>query len=306
MKRFICLMICLFLCSCQSKVTKYTSEEVEEYNLKTNYTSKANMKTVKQVNGDKIWIFQESYDRGLKWQLIDHPTMDPTSTYEINQLMNNYQVIVIDHYLSKRNDISEYFDVEYSYFDGYKFDIVFHKEYETRDDLKQACDTLQEFKDYVVEENRQYTDKDLEYEFHMTLNYKGHTFSIIDNFDYEEVDKCNLQYALIYQDTDLLKEYSNNERKEALDEVSKISIRTEDDEDWLQTNYYTYLNEKKISSTVLYDILQTLSLDELQIDGNRDQYSISINEEEIGSYQEEMISFEEAEKITGIQFNIDD
>ena len=77
---------------------KYTDEDASQYNLKNTKSSKAKMIDVKKVGKDTVWTFQESYTRALQWQTIDHHFTDSTSNYEKNDLMTNYQTIVIDYY----------------------------------------------------------------------------------------------------------------------------------------------------------------------------------------------------------------
>jgi hypothetical protein len=304
MKKII-ILLCLFLVSCNSNVRKYTSEEVAEYNLKTTNTSKASMKSVKQMSRDTIWTFQESYDRGLKWQTIDHHTFS-SSFNEENSLFNNYKIVVIDYYLNKQSEIEQYFDIRYSYIDGYRVGMVFNKKYSSRSDLKEACEKLQSFKEYVTEENQQYADKELDYGFQIKFMKGNHTFFLTDSLAYEDADQENLTYALIYQDAESLLEYSNEEQNECVNDLSLIFMKDEDSDTWLKTSYYTEKGKDRIASTVLFDILQDLDLGDVKIEGTRDNYKVWINDEEYGRYEDVMIPFMVAEKITGIQFNIDE
>ncbi len=294
----------LILCGCQSGVKQYTSSDVADYNLQTTNSSKANMISVKQMNKDTIWTFQESYERGLRWQTIDHHVIDDSSN-ETNTLENNYQTIVIDYYLSQDNTLSDYFHVKYSYIDGYRFGILFQKKYDSRETIKEACEKLQAFQNSVIENNQQYIDKELKYNFQLLLKRGNHTIYLTDDLDESEADQQNFKIGLLYQDTEILKEYSNSERNIIPSDLQKISMKSEDDNDWMPSNYYTYQGVYSIASTVVFDILQTIDHQNVQVEGNRDDYQITVDGEDYGNFKDTMISFIQAEKMTGMQFKIE-
>lgn len=106
-KGILILVLGLLLSSCQSKVIRYTSADVSDYNPADNKVIKSKDDQCEKVNKDTVWTFQESFDRGLQWQTIDHHTMDSASFYETNVLMNNYQTIVMDHYLSSYENYAQ-------------------------------------------------------------------------------------------------------------------------------------------------------------------------------------------------------
>lgn len=302
--KYTLILSSLILCACQSGVTQYTSSYVSRYNLQTTNSSKANMISVKQMNKDTIWTFQESYERGLRWQTIDHHVMD--SSNETNTLENNYKIIVIDYYLSQDNEIEEYFDLKYSYIDGYRFGILFQKKYDSREQIKEACEKLQTFQNYVIENNQQYIDKELSYDFQLLLKNGNHTIYLADELDEESADLDNLKTGLLYQDSDILKEYSNTERNNIPDDLQKIYMRSDDNEEWMPSNYYTYQGVYSIASTVVFDILQNINHENVVVEGNRDSFNIKIDDEDYGNFEDTLISFLQAEKITGMQFDLKD
>ena len=302
--KYTLLFSCLVLCGCQSGVTQYTSSDVADYNLQTTNSSKANMISVKQMNKDTIWTFQESYERGLRWQTIDHHVMD--SSNETNTLENNYKTIVIDYYLSQDNEITDYFNIKYSYIDGYRFGILFQKKYDSRKTIQEACDKLQAFQNDVIENNQQYIDKELSYDFQMLLKNGNHTIYVSDALDADTADLDNFKIGLLYQDPDILKEYSNTEKNNIPDDLQKIYMRSDENEEWMPSNYYTYQGVYSIASTVVFDILQNINHENVVVEGNRDSFNIKIDDKDYGNFEDTMISFMQAEKITGIQFDLQD
>ncbi len=302
--KYTMIIFSMILCGCQNGVTQYTSSAVADYNLQTTNSSKANMISVKQMNKDTIWTFQESYERGLRWQTIDHHVME--SSNETNTLENNYKTIVIDYYLSTNTEISDYFDIKYSYIDGYRFGILFQKKYDSREQIKEACEKLITFQNDVIENNQQYIDKELNYNFQLLLKNGNHVIYLDDSLDEEYADQANLKIGLIYQDADILKEYSNTERKNIPDDLQKISMRSNDREEWMPSNYYTYQGVYSIASTVIFDILQNIEHENVLVEGNRDSFTIQVNDEDYGNFEDTMISFVLAEKFTGMQFQLEE
>lgn len=302
----VCLTLCL-LTGCHKKIIKYTDEDVSQYNLKTTKSSKAKMVDVKKVNKDTIWTFQESYTRALQWQTIDHHYTDSTSHYEKNNLMTNYQTIVIDYYLNRNQDMQDTFSISYSFIDGFKNEIYFSSPYSSRENLKQLFDKLSEFQEAVSTENSNYSEKNIDYKMNARFSYKDIVQLSTNEFDdFETIDSKNLMYAYVYQDNDMLQEYTDDEIKTFLkDNENQIYVRENEDEStWYPTDYYTLDHTLAIASTVLYDMLQLNSIEGVTIDGERDNYTIVRDDSETRSFQDEMIPFIQAQEITGLQFNV--
>lgn len=308
MKKIVLVLLALsLLTGCHRKIVKYTDEDVSQYNLKTTKSSKAKMIDVKKVNKDTIWTFQESYTRALQWQTIDHHYKDSTSNYEKNDLMTNYQTIVIDYYLNRNQDIQDTFSITYSFIDGFKNEIFFSSPYDSRENLKQLYDQLSEFQQAVSTENANYSEKNIDYKMNARFTYNDTVQLSTNDFDdFEAIDSKNLMYAYVYQDSDMLKEYTDDEVKAFLkNNDNQIYVRDEEDENtWYPTDYYTLDHTLAIASTALYDMLQVNPVEGLKIDGERDNYTIEKDDSQTRYFQHEMIPFIKAQEITGLQFNV--
>lgn len=302
-KGILILVLGLLLSSCQSKVIRYTSADVSDYNLQTTKSSKAKMISVKKVNKDTVWTFQESFDRGLQWQTIDHHTMDSASFYETNVLMNNYQTIVMDHYLSSYEELCKFFNISYRFMDGYKSEIIFLKDFKNRDELKQGYTLLMDFQSGVIEENAQYSDKTLNYPLHVKFTNGKEVISISDVKNFEEIDTPHLLNSVIYQNYDALVDYSKQEIASCKNDLDQIYIRANDEDSWTALDVYTYAKQYQIASTVLYDILQEKNLEDITVEATRDSYTVSSKDTEYGHFEHCMIPFYIAQKITDMQFS---
>lgn len=306
-KKLICMLMCCFvLTSCASRITKYTSEDATQYNLMKTKTTKAKMIDVKTVNNDTIWTFQESYDRGLQWQTIDHHYFESASMSETNTLTTNYTVVVLDYYLKQHPEITEAYKVSYTYIDGYKFAISFTKEFDSRQALQDYYDVLASFLDTVREENANYSDKSIDYQMSAQFINGRQTIHVSDFTDFEPIDTENLSYNIVYDLQDRLLDYTNTEidtwKQQHTD--THIYVR-EEDGDWQPTAYYTFEKSFTIASTVFYDYLQTLQLEDIEIVGDRDSYTVRKDSRTYGVYQNSMISFYEAQRICSRRFNIE-
>lgn len=308
MKRlWIIVVSCLFLCSCSSRITKYTSEDASQYNLMHTKTTKAKMVDVKTVNQDTIWTFEESYDRGLRWQIIDHHYYTSFSMYETNTLTTNYTVVVLDYYLDLYPSIKDTFKVSYTYIDGYKSSILFTCEFEDRNTLEINYTLLKDFLDTVTRENAQYADKSIDYQMQAQFIHNRQTISISDFTDFSDVDSQNLQYNIVFDEQEGLSQYTQDEINawKQTHQETLIYVRNDTDEEWQPTQYYTNDLSFSIASTVFYDYLQQLQVDNIEIVGDRNSYTVRANNRTYGVYQNSMISFYEAQRISSMQFNIE-
>lgn len=306
LKQILCIGLLLSLSSCQSNVVKYTSEDASEYSLEETKTSKAEMIGVKTVNKDTIWTFQESFDRGLKWQVFDRHVLDSTSVNETNFLSNNYTVIVLDYYLALNVQINELFDISYTYLDGYKSSIVFSSEYDSRDTLKTKYDQFITFMDYVKEENAKYSDKSVDYD--VLLEFKNHDHYIYtsDDLTFSDLDNDNLNYACEYNVNDLLTDYTKDEidQWKQEHEDTRIYLRDTEDDTWLPSDFYAVEDHLGMSSTVLYDLLSIGEYKDITLEGTRDDFKVKTEKKEYGPYSYAVVPFIEAEQITNIRFQI--
>lgn len=303
-KGLVCIGLLLSLTSCQSKVIQYTSEDASEYSLQKTKTSKAKMISVKTVNKNTIWTFQEEYDRGLQWQVFDEHVYDSTSSEESNHLSSNYTVMVLDYYLTTNLQIKEFFDIEYNYLDGFKSSITFNSEYDSRDTLKTKYEQFMTFMDYVKEQNAQYSDKSTDYEVIVTFVYKDHTLYTSDDLSFEELDQDNLAYAIEYNDSTLLKDYTSDEIKEWKEKNSSNRIAMKEEDQWGLTDFYAIEDHLSISSCVLYDLLSVDGHPDITFEGTRDSYTIQYKDKTYGPFEDEAISFIKVKNMTGIQFQI--
>ena len=174
-------------------------------------------------------------------------------------------------------------------------------------DLKQLFDKLSEFQEAVSTENSNYSEKNIDYKMNARFSYKDIVQLSTNEFDdFETIDSKNLMYAYVYQDNDMLQEYTDDEIKTFLkDNENQIYVRENEDEStWYPTDYYTLDHTLAIASTVLYDMLQLNSIEGVTIDGERDNYTIVRDDSETRSFQDEMIPFIQAQEITGLQFNV--
>lgn len=305
-KLLLCFILCISLTSCQSKVIQYTSEDASAYSLEKTKTTQAKMISVKTVNKDTIWTFQESFDRGLQWQVFDRHIMDSTSLYESNYLYNNYTVIVLDYYLTTNLQIKEFFDITYTYYDGYKSNIVFTSEYDSRESLKTKFNQFTTFMDYVKEQNTQYSDKDVDYD--VIVQFYNHNYYIIstDDEDFTDVDADNMNYAFEYNLSELTKDYTDDEAElwQVGHQDSKIYVRENNSDKWGQTEFYSIEDHLSIASTVLYDILNENEYKGITLEGSRDNFTVKKDKKEYGPYSYEPITFLEAQKLTGMQYQI--
>lgn len=308
MKRlWVIVVSCLFLCSCSSRITKYTSEDASQYNLVHTKTTKAKMVDVKTVNQDTIWTFEESYDRGLRWQIIDHHYYTSFSMYKTNTLTTNYTVVVLDYYLDLYPSIKDTFKVSYTYIDGYKSSILFTCEFADRKTLENNYTLLKEFLDTVTRENAQYADKSIDYQLQAQFIHNRQTISVSDFTDFSDVDTQNLQYNIVYDEQDGLSQYTQDEINawKQTHQETLIYVRNDTDAQWQPTQYYTNDLSFSIASTVFYDYLQQLQVDNIEIIGDRNSYTVRANNRTYGIYQNSMISFYEAQRISSVQFNIE-
>lgn len=305
-KVFVCILIFSTMTSCQSKVTKYTSEDATEYGLQVTKTSKATMIGIKTVNDDTVWTFEEPFDRGLKYQIFSVYSYDSTSTIEANTLTNNYTAMVFDYYLAQNDDIKDDFSISYEYLDGYKRSIYFTSEYEGREELKTKYDTFMTFMNYVKEENEKYSDKSVNYDVYVHLLHKNYDIWMFDESEFEELDEEHLSYAIIYNDYEALNEYSKEEINiwKENNTAYQICVRANEEDTWGTTEFYADDYHLSIASPVLYDLLSIDRNDTIQIEGDRRNYTITIQDEVYGPYQEEMIPFMTAQSLTGMQFQI--
>ena len=262
---------------------------------------------VKKVGKDTVWTFQESYTRALQWQTIDHHFTDSTSNYEKNDLMTNYQTIVIDYYLNRNPAILDTFEISYTFIDGFKNGIFFSVNYDTREKLKALFQQLHDFQQYVSKENSNYSEKNITYKINARFSHGDTTLLATQDLDdFDTLDKKNLMYAYVYQDQQMLKEYTDEEIKEYL-EKNENQIYVQDDKNtdvWYPTDYYTLDHTLAIASTVLFDMLQTNPIEGITITGQRDDFTIQQNDAEPERFHDEMIPFIQAQKITGLHFNL--
>lgn len=300
--KIIIILVCLFLSGCQSRVVKYTSEDVTEYALQKAKTTQAEMIGVKQKNGDTIWTFQESYDRGLAWQTIDHHYyLDSLSEIERNELVNNYDLRVIAYFFQEYPDFKGSESISYTYLDTYPYTVIYHDSFSTRDSLKQCYDTLFAFLDYVKKENASYSDKSKEYEVQADLVSQNEHFVFhTSDVQYDEIEQNYLSYLILYHEDDALSDFTEEEISECRDtkQLKLIYFRKEEDDPWEATEYYCKNGELKISSCAFYDLLETM--EDIQIEGDRDSFTITQEEEEYGPFEREMLSFYDVQNMTGI------
>lgn len=308
MKKALLIMIILILAvsGCQSKVVKYTSEDAEQYALQKAKTTQANLISVKQKNGDTIWTFQESYDRALTWQTIDHHYMDSQSINESNELVTNYDLRVIAYYFQKYPDFTNDVSISYTYLDTYPLTVIYHDTFTNRESLKQSYDALFSFLAYVKEENASYSDKSKEYEVQADFQDQNEHF-VFDtlNISCDTLEERYLSYIMIYHDTDSMQEFTDAEIQTFKDSAQSIYMKIQEEDPWMETEYYSAEKEMKIASTALYDLIQENEEFNIQIEGERDAFTILKKEETYGPFEREMISFYDVQQMTGIYLTND-
>lgn len=298
------IVSCVLISGCQSKVVVYTSEDAMDYALEKANTTQAKLIGVKQKDGDTIWTFQESYDRALTWQTIDHHYTDSFSINEVNELVSNYDTKVIAYYFAMyASDFAGEVSLSYTYLDSFPFSAIIEIPFETREDLQQGYEDVVRFLEQIENENLNYTDQKKEFDVQADFIRDEHVFHFNSASDsYAQLEEAYLRDAIIYQDTQALSEFEEDailEYEKSLD--SRIYLKNEESDEWQETDYFTFDHELKISSAAFYDLLQELNVEDITINGERSSYTITNKETEYGPYEEDMISFYEVERITGLQ-----
>ncbi len=299
----VTLLLLLPFTGCKRRVKIYTKDDAINYNDTVTKASNAEMVSMEQVNGDTIWTFKEKNKRGLSWQIIDDHYMNSFSTMENNELITNYDAILIDYYFNQYEH-TDTISLDFTTKDGYIRQAIFTMNLSNREEFANQYQEIQKFFAYVSKENLKYSQKEIDYDVDVCVHadyyqqfYTGYLMP------FEELESDYLQAGIVYGNPAILDQFSLDE----IDTANKqlVSIYLRQDEELIPTDLFTYPGQQTVSSNALFDYLQTYEDDTLKIEGSREDYQVMHNDEEPVTFQDEMISFFDVEKYFGIQLTTD-